>query len=265
MHRRAPVVRRPRRLREPERYAACGHTALEGLGSLDSRSPRRTLCPAPLSSNLPSGLRSSWPRSRSVPTTRRPPRRAVLTADQYEALRGAAGRSDPVLELFVVLVHETGHRAGSIRRLRWSDVDLERRTVRWRGEFDKMRSEHVTPLSDAAVAVLSAIQRRQGAIGDVWIFPRPEDSAQPWSAHQASKRFRTIADAVGLPVADRYGWHAFRRQFASELKAAPLKDLCHLGGWKNEQTVLRCYQVADEATQRAALAQRKSLRVSGLS
>jgi len=74
-----------------------------------------------------------------------------------------------------------------------------------------------------------------------------------------------IADDIGLPIEARYGWHALRRQFASELKAAPLKDLCHLGGWKNAQTVLRCYQTPDEATQRTALAQRKSLQVSGLS
>jgi hypothetical protein len=92
-----------------------------------------------------------------------------------------------------------------------------------------------------------------------------EDPDHPWTAHQTSKHFRTIGEPVGLPIAERYGWHALRRQFASELKAAPLKDLCHLGGWKDANTILRCYQVADEATQRTALAQRKSLRVSGLS
>jgi hypothetical protein len=47
--------------------------------------------------------------------------------------------------------------------------------------------------------------------------------------------------------------------FASELKATPLKDLCHLGGWKSPQTILTCYQSADVETMRTALAQRKPL------
>lgn len=33
----------------------------------------------------------------------------------------------------------------------------------------------------------------------------------------------------------------------------PLKVLCELGGWKNAQTVLRCYQKADEGQLRKAL------------
>jgi hypothetical protein len=36
------------------------------------------------------------------------------------------------------------------------------------------------------------------------------------------------------------------RQLFTELKHTPLKDLCYLGGWKEPQTVLKCYQRADE-------------------
>ena len=59
-----------------------------------------------------------------------------------------------------------------------------------------------------------------------------------------------IADVPGL------GWHSLRRKFATELKATPLKDLCYLGGWKDPQTVLKCYQRPDEETMRTALASR---------
>jgi len=44
----------------------------------------------------------------------------------------------------------------------------------------------------------------------------------------------------------------------------PLKDLAHLGGWKDPATILKCYQKPDEATQRAALEQRQTLRTGGL-
>jgi hypothetical protein len=59
------------------------------------------------------------------------------------------------------------------------------------------------------------------------------------------------------------GWHGLRRKFATELKHTPLNDLCHLGGWKEPQTVLKCYQQADEATMRQALEGRKQVAVLG--
>jgi len=41
------------------------------------------------------------------------------------------------------------------------------------------------------------------------------------------------------------------------MKHAPLVDLCALGGWKNAQTVLTCYQRADQGALVAALATRR--------
>ena len=32
------------------------------------------------------------------------------------------------------------------------------------------------------------------------------------------------------------------------MKEAPLKDLAHLGRWKDPKTLLTCYQMADERT-----------------
>jgi len=64
------------------------------------------------------------------------PARPVCRPAQYEAIRRVAAAVGSWAELFAVLVHETGHRAGSMRQLRWSDVDLEAATVRSRAEFD---------------------------------------------------------------------------------------------------------------------------------
>lgn len=54
---------------------------------------------------------------------------------------------DSLFELAVVIAHETGHRIGAIRQLRWSDVDFPGEVVRWRGEHDKISTEHRTPIS----------------------------------------------------------------------------------------------------------------------
>ena len=63
-------------------------------------------------------------------------------------------------------------------------------------------------------------------------------------------------DLAGIEHVKGMGWHSLRRKFATELKNVPLKDLCHLGGWKDPQTILKCYQRPDERTMRAALEQR---------
>ena len=52
------------------------------------------------------------------------------------------------------------------------------------------------------------------------------------------------------------GWHSLRRKFATDLMHEPLKILCTLGGWKDAETVLVCYQRQDEATMRNALGRR---------
>lgn len=63
------------------------------------------------------------------------PNRPSVTDDQHAALVDASPnwRFDVVLEL----CRETMHRRNSVRLLRWTDMDLEGRTVLWRGEFDR--------------------------------------------------------------------------------------------------------------------------------
>ena len=43
----------------------------------------------------------------------------------------------------------------------------------------------------------------------------------------------------------------------SDLVNQPLKMLCELGGWKTAETVLQCYQRADEGQVRKALKDRR--------
>ncbi len=65
---------------------------------------------------------------------------------------------------------------------------------------------------------------------------------------------------AGLEPKRGRGWHSLRRKFASDLMALPLKVLCELGGWKEAQTVLRCYQQADAGQLRRALESRPRVR-----
>ena len=55
------------------------------------------------------------------------------------------------------------------------------------------------------------------------------------------------------------GWHSLRRKLASHLINQLLKVLCELGGRKTAQTVLQCYQRADEDRLRNALEDRRQV------
>ena len=71
--------------------------------------------------------------------------RVVLTEDEYRALVKVSRRVDWRCRAALVLAYKMGHRIGSIRQLRWPDIDFEGGTIRWRAEHDKSGYEHITP------------------------------------------------------------------------------------------------------------------------
>ncbi len=185
------------------------------------------------------------------------PVRVVLTEEEYQALLQVSRQADWRFHVALVLAHETGHRIGAIRNLRWSDVNIEGRTVRWRAEHEKTGYEHRTPLTDEAIAALEEAGRMGAGTGNAPVLPSSRDAMR--SVHRSSvfqwwSKAETLA---GLEPKARRGWHSLRRKFASDLMDLPLKVLCELGGWKAAKTVLRCYQQPDEAQLRQAILSRR--------
>ncbi len=188
------------------------------------------------------------------------PTRVVLTEEEYQALLGVSRKVDWRFRVALVLAHETGHRIGAVRKLRWDDIDLEGETIRWRSEHEKTGYEHTTPVTAEAIAALEEARRRNPATGDAPVLPSPKDpssSVATWVARGWWDRAERLA---GLEPKRGRGWHSLRRKFASDLMDQPLKVLCELGGWKTAKTVLQCYQRADEGQLRTALANRRRVR-----
>ena len=188
------------------------------------------------------------------------PARVILTEAEYKALLRVSSAVDWRFRVALVLAHETGHRIGAIRQLRWSDIDLEGEVVLWRREHEKTGHEHRTPLTPAAVAVLTEARRRNPGIGDVPLLPAPMDPSRSVSHPQAGAWWKKAERLAGLGPARGRGWHSLRRKFASDLMDQPMKVLCELGGWKTAQTVLQCYQQADQRRLREALEHRRKAR-----
>lgn len=191
------------------------------------------------------------------------PHRPMLADGPYEKMLSIAREVHRLCEPFFILVHETGHRAASVRHLRWSDIDFEKQVVRWRAENDKIRFLHTTPLSERAVNALDRLQKAEGAIGEHWIFPSDTNPSRPLPCHTANKWWRRAEAKAGIEHVHGMGFHSARRKFASELKDTNLRDLAYMGGWKNPQTVLLVYQQPDLELQREALATRRKMSATG--
>jgi integrase len=172
------------------------------------------------------------------------------------------------VELFLLLAHETGHRCTVIARLRWSDVDLKRGLVTWRAEFDKIGVEHTVPLSEVAKTALKRAsdelqfaRREAGHIEDGWVFPSPTDPEQPVRRDVLRDGWQKLEKAAKLERIPGRGWHSLRRKFATDRPDQPLKALCSAGGWKDHNTVMKCYIHPDEETLRAVV-ERRTIKVA---
>ena len=183
----------------------------------------------------------------------------LLTQTEYEALLGVSAETDWRFRVALVLAHETGHRIGAIRQLRWSDIEVDNKTIRWRGENDKSGYEHRTPLTVEAVAALKEARRRTSGLGDPPVLPTSRDPSKCVSRWLVRDWWQDAETRAGLEPKRGRGWHSLRRKFASDLMNQPLKVLCELGGWKTARTVLQCYQRADEEQLRRALEDRRGV------
>lgn len=110
---------------------------------------------------------------------------------------------------------------------------------------------------------LETLRSHTPAIGTAWIFPSPKDPSRPCSLDPMMRWWRRMEMLAGLRHTPGMGWHSLRRKFATSLRDQPLRVLCDLRGWRDPETVVRCYQRSDQSAQRAALAERQRVETSG--
>ena len=192
--------------------------------------------------------------------TEKNPTRVVLAEEEYRAMLCVSRRIGWRFRIALVLAHETGHRIGAIRKLRWADIDFEGGAILWRAEHDKSGHEHVTPVTAETLAVLEEARRRNPGYGEAPLLPSPRNPSNCMGPTLAQVWWKRAEGLAGLEPKPGRGWHSLRRKFASDLMDQPLKVLCELGGWKTAKTVLQCYQRPDEGQLRKALEARRRLR-----
>jgi integrase len=178
------------------------------------------------------------------------PKRPVESYDRYVKLMKVAGDVDWRLPLALTLAESTGRRLSSILNLRREDLDLDRLTHGWLkfdAVFDKIGREAWVPLAEYSRRVLRA-HLKQLPEDSEWLFPSEAKREQSVDRSTMDKRLRKAYKRVELETPDGGLWHAWRRKWATERKHMPLKDVAEAGGWRQPQTLIRCYQQSDAET-----------------
>lgn len=195
------------------------------------------------------------------------PRRPVASSDRFEKTlavireNSSSENADRFkwlrLELALVVAEATGRRLGSIRQLRWEDIDLTARTIRWRAEADKKRAEWIIKIPEDFTAQLRTFRVRLGGAFGGFLFPSDQDQSVPVRRDVFDRWLRTAEEKAGVPKLDGSLWHAYRRAWATARKDLPLKDVAAAGGWTDAGTLLRCYQQVDDETIENVMAYRR--------
>ena len=152
---------------------------------------------------------------------------------------------------------------GSIRQLRWEDIDFTHSVIRWRAEADKKRRESVVPAPEALLGELREFRRQLGAVAG-WVFAAETAPTQPMDRHLFDKWLMVAERVARLPKLEGGLWHPYRRKWATERKHLPLKDVAAAGGWKDTETLLTCYQQPDNETLLAVMSEQRKVRETAL-
>lgn len=194
----------------------------------------------------------------------------LLEAAEDLKARHGTGKPDettyeraPLRELLILAAY-TGRRISAILGLQWSDWHADEGrygTLRWRADTDKLGRESTVPVHPEVRAALEAWRRECPGIGDAPVFPAPNAPAEPIRLDVAGAWLRAAKEKTGRTWPRRFGFHAFRRMFATSRKHLPIQDVAAAGGWKGTQVLRDLYQQADPETMEAVVMGGRELRM----
>lgn len=201
----------------------------------------------------PDGLR----RSEGLGIIDRVPRVRLLPVDgdeepewyeahEYRALIDAAAKVDPQIHLLVLLGGSAGLRRGEMIALKWTDLDIKRRTIHvqraiWRGrKVDEIHEDtpkggkgrKVTMTSELAAALTKARCLRERVLVS-------DDQGRPLTNKLVRRWFERAQKRAGLEVTG--GVHRLRHTFCSQLAAsgAPPGAIQKLAGHASLATTMK--------------------------
>ena len=161
------------------------------------------------------GLVDSLPTQNLKPIRWKPKRRRLFTTDDINRLCEAAldaGQNGQMLSDYLRLMACCGSRRDETLRLRWGDVDWDRKQL-WVGSdgFSKNHEARVVDFNSFLEGHLRAMFNRRDK-RSVWLFPAPRRKAQDRPARSLKESLRKIRDQAGC---SGIGFHDCRHHFIS--------------------------------------------------
>jgi integrase len=148
-------------------------------------------------------------------------RTRVLSAAEFKAAWSAAGELGFPFNDIVRLLALTGQRLNEIARLRWNEIDFDKRQIELPGSRTKNGRDHIVPLSDAALEILKAAPKIKSAQN--LVFTLNGNAVSGWSK---PRKFlaEAVTEALGYEP-ERWTLHDLRRtaatRMAEDLKIPP--------------------------------------------
>jgi integrase len=171
---------------------------------------------------------------------------ALLTCRRERERAESRWRSWVRAELGLVLLEATGRRRGAIMGLSWEDFDFAGNRITWRPECDKKRKKWVVTYPTSFFETLREFQQRLGVVSGP-VFPSTKDEARSAPAELLSQWIRKAEVDAKLPKLDGGTCHPYRRKWRSERPHHPLTAVAYAGGWTDFDTMMRCYDIPEDA------------------
>ncbi len=187
--------------------------------------------------------------------------RLLQVADQVQTGRWSPARS--YLREILILAANTGRRVSAILEIRWSDWLPEEGTygtLRWRADADKLDAEWKAPVTPEVCNAIESLRREHPGVGNAYLFPAPKGGGRV--RRDVARRWLLKAERLaGIQHEKGFGFHSFRRMWATKRKHLSRKDVAAAGGWKDTQTLEKCYQHPDPDTLQEVVLAGRDLRL----
>jgi len=149
------------------------------------------------------------------------------------------------LQPYILFLYHCGARRGEAESVEWSQVDLQRRFIRFEAVQTKTEQARIIPIPKQLVAMLAAIEPKTGRVFDV------TNIRKEWTKACAQVGLGRIIPVEGKPYDPRYEGltlHDFRRSAARNLvnSGVPERVAMRITGHKTRSVFDRYHIVSTE-------------------
>jgi integrase len=176
------------------------------------------------------GLISSLPRVRQL--KQKPPRkRPLLAADDIERIlrhcENDVTKNADLLGFYLRFLALTGAREKEALRIRWMDVDFEKRLVTIGADADTKSGHHRSLNFTTELKSLLHEMSQTRPPDSSFLFPSPQRGSKDIPAHSLRESFKLVRSKAKL---QHVGFHDFRHFFASQCVMAGV-DFMTVASW----------------------------------